>query len=60
MARDPARIDDVLHELRRVWIQQPDLRLTQVLVNLGIVPNTPGMWYYLEDDDIIRGLRDNY
>lgn len=56
--RDPKRIDDILHELRRVWTQHPDWRLTQLLVNLSIVPNTPGYWYYWEDDDILKALRE--
>ena len=36
--------------LTAVWKKNPDWRLTQLLVNTGVVPNTPGAWYYTEDD----------
>lgn len=39
-------------QIEGYWKQHPDLRLTQVLVNLGIVPNKPGFWYYKEDNEI--------
>ena len=31
--RDPARIDEVLAEVKRVWDKHPDLRLGQLMVN---------------------------
>lgn len=31
--RDPARIDEMLALLRAVWIQEPDLRLGQLVFN---------------------------
>ena len=36
------------------WHENPDLRYSQVLVNLGIIPNYPGFWYYVEESDILR------
>ena len=38
-----------LYEIHDYWKQYPDLRLTQVLVNLNLMPNTPGTWYYTEE-----------
>lgn len=35
------------------WEDHPYLRLTQVLVNLEIIPNFPGAWYYKEDVDLV-------
>ena len=35
--------------IKEFWLNNPDLRLTQVLVNLGIIPNIPGHWYYTEE-----------
>lgn len=34
------------------WKQNPDLRFTQLLINTGILPNFPGFWYYLEDEEL--------
>lgn len=36
-----------------IWTHYPDLRLTQVLVNSGILPNYPGSWYYIEDNNVM-------
>ena len=33
--------------------RNPDYRLTQILVNLGIINNYMGFWYYLEDEEIM-------
>lgn len=40
-------------EFSKLWIENPDLRLTQVLVNAGISSNFPGLWYFFEDEEII-------
>jgi hypothetical protein len=37
--------------LEDYWLKNPDLRLTQVLVNLNIIPNVPGVWYYIEETE---------
>ena len=44
-----ARIYKNLQEIKTTWNENPDWRITQVLVNTGMVPNYPGLWYYLED-----------
>jgi len=36
---------------RQMWKENPDLRLTQVLVNCDILPNLKGEWYYTEEVD---------
>lgn len=62
--RDPTRIDRILNKIREVWIQQPDTRLFQLLLNTGIAARTDGSnydWsiYYIEDDkleDVISNL----
>lgn len=38
------------------WTNFPDSRFSQVLVNLGIIPNIPGFWYYMEEDEILEEL----
>lgn len=39
-----------MNVLKQYWEQHPDLRLTQALVNLNMIENVPGFWYYTEED----------
>jgi hypothetical protein len=56
--RDPARIDPILEEIRRIWTANPDLRLTQLLVN-AVRPSEPcSQVYSFEDDKLLRALRE--
>ena len=41
-------------EITEFWHSNPDLRYSQVLVNIGIIPNYPGFWYFDEEDDILE------
>ena len=43
-------------EIKKFWIDNPDLRFSQVLVTLDIIPNIPGSWYYKEEDEILNEL----
>lgn len=38
------------------WKDNPDLRITQVCVNLGIIDNIPGAWYYTEDYELMKSF----
>jgi len=40
-------------ELQEFWSECPDLRLSQVLVAMHIIPNTPGFWFYKEDIELL-------
>ena len=54
--RDPARIDDLIAALRAAWMQSPDLRLGQLIVN-AIRPTEPcPEIFHAEDETILRGL----
>jgi hypothetical protein len=55
--RDPKRIDIIMPFLTKVWKEHPDWRLTQLMVNTGIVPNFPGTWYYAEDAEIVKNIQ---
>ena len=44
---------DKLDIIENVWKQNPDYRLSQVLVYQNAIPNIPGMWFYKEDEDIM-------
>lgn len=52
--RDPSRIPKVLEALRRVWEASPDLRLTQLLLNVTRF-HCPEM-FVMEDDVLMRRI----
>jgi hypothetical protein len=47
-------------EIENFWKENPDLRLTQVLVIKNIIPNSPGMWYHTEESSYViqNGLKE--
>lgn len=51
--RDPARIDQVLAVIREVWLQFPDERLGQLLVNAARVGD-PVDLFSVEDSILSR------
>ena len=51
--RDQKRIPAILDLLGQIWMESPDLRLGQILVNA--TGHTGDMFYY-EDDKLIEGL----
>lgn len=54
--RNPSRIDDVLAALRDAWVESPDLRLGQLIVN-AVRPSDPcPEIFYMEDEALLRGL----
>lgn len=54
--RDPKRIPNILSNLERIWKNNPDLRLGQ-LIMIGAKPNAPcPQVFYKEDDEILEGL----
>lgn len=42
--------------IKEFWEFKSDLRFSQVLVSLGIIPNIPGFWYYIEENEILEKL----
>jgi len=52
--RDPARIERMLDLVRRVWYYGPDLRLTQIIMNVLVMNSDP---YYVEDDKLEDALK---
>lgn len=47
-------IENDLDKIKEFWKDSPDLRFSQVLVNLGVIPNFPGFWYYWEEAEILE------
>jgi len=52
--RDPARIERMLKLVERVWYDGPDLRLTQIIMNVLAMNSDP---YYVEDDKLENALK---
>lgn len=45
---------EVFSYLQHIWLSFPDLRFTQLCVTLRLIPNIPGSWYYIEDDELLK------
>lgn len=54
--RNKYRIDAILNELQDIWMEVPDLRLGQLLLNVAKDPEL----YYLKDEELITKLRKFY
>ena len=54
--RDPKRIDVILQEISTIWHKYPDMRLGQLIGNVLEGPNL----YYVEDDSLVKALKDMY
>ena len=53
--RDSKRIPKMIKEIERVWKKHPDLRFMQLLGNVFRADS-----YYMEDEDMLRFLKDYY
>lgn len=54
--RDPKRIPEVLKILEKIWAENPDLRLGQLICN--VIPESS--LYYIEDRDLAYTLQKYY
>ena len=54
--RDPKRIDVILQEIGAIWHKYPDMRLGQLIGNILEGPSL----YYVEDDSLVKALKDMY
>ena len=54
--RDPERIDEILDLVRQVWLQDPDLRLGQIIANATHPREPCPEIFAIEDSDLRRGL----
>ncbi len=54
--RDPRRINKIVRELKRIWKENPQLRLCQLLGNCFVEKDL----YYIEDDFLLQGLYNMY
>ena len=55
--RDPKRIEPILYLIRKIWKQNPDWRLCQLLSNMSVAIGWKNFdLFYLEDDMLKEGL----
>ena len=54
--RDLKRIDVILKEISAIWHKYPDMRLGQLIGNVLEGPSL----YYVEDDSLVKALKDMY
>ena len=55
--RPVTRIETLMAELQAHWQRNPNLRLTQLLVNLIASPIPCPQVFYFEDDELLQRLR---
>ena len=53
--RDRKRIKRILKRLEELWNTVPDMRFGQLLINLGVVEDSPTVWFN-EDDKLEKYL----
>lgn len=51
--KDPKRIEKILAIIREIWYANPDLRLTQLIMNALLMKSDP---YYVEDEHLEQML----
>lgn len=55
--KDISRIPEILKELEKVWMENPDYRLGQ-LITVAARPSHPHpTTFHIEDDEILKGLK---
>lgn len=54
--RDPKRIKIILEELERCWVDNPDLRLGQIVSVIATRANLRDS-FYIEDDNLLEILK---
>ena len=55
--RDTNRIPVLIELVMRIWSKNPDLRLTQLILNIA---GKDEDLYYLEDDKLVERLKKTY
>ena len=56
--RTNERISVILNELEDYWMKHPDLRLGQIIVNISNKHGFDNDPFYMEDDVVLRELKD--
>lgn len=56
--RDPNRIDKFCNSLANIWNKVPDWRFGQLIYNLILTQFTSTKMFYLEDDEMMKAIRE--
>lgn len=56
--RDPKRIDSYVDKLKEVWVEHPDLRLGQLILNISSMHHID--LYNIEDDRLFEMMEKLY
>lgn len=43
----------VMDKIEEFWLKSSDMRLSQVLIAVGLLDNIPGSWFYTEDEKFL-------
>ena len=54
--RDVKRIPKVLKALEEKWLEYPDMRFGQLLINMGIATDEINLWA-VEDDKMLEHIK---
>ena len=58
-SRDPRRIEVMLDTIRRIWEQDPDLRLGQLIINaMTRARMQEKRLFFLEDKELFKALKE--
>lgn len=57
--RDPKRIPLILRELENVWKQNPDYRLTQLIIGIARTGEIYPKLFNMEDEDFLDRLEND-
>jgi uncharacterized protein YihD (DUF1040 family) len=60
MTRDKERIDEILNHLEEYWKENPDLRLSQIICNIGTDNGYGQDPFYMEDSELLEELKKRY
>jgi hypothetical protein len=55
--RDPKRIPIIISAIQRLWEENPDFRLAQLIVNVIHPDDLCPQVFYCEDDDLLERLQ---
>lgn len=56
--RDISRIEIILDKLKIYWLENPDLRLGQIISNLGCQIRGDNDPFYIEDDLMLKAIEE--
>lgn len=49
--------ENTIEDIDKTWKENPDLRLTQVFLSVGIISNVPGMWFHTEEVNYLISVK---